>query len=137
MTSREYAENIDNKNYRYRIVVDNPVAKNIEYIHPLKQKMVNDITNHARKDKFVKRIIVFGSAVTNRCTPFSDLDICIDWFGASHDDDGVYVPETQSMMRFISLNSKGSCDVLSYDDLMNKELKLNIDDGVLVYEHDI
>ena len=138
VTSREYLENTDNKNFRYRVVVDNPVARNIEYIHPLKQEMVNDIINRARRDHYVKRIIIFGSAVTNRCTPFSDLDICIDWTGASHDEDGVYVQETQPMMRFISLKSKGGCDVLSYDDLTNEELKMNIDNGgVLVYEHDV
>ena len=137
MTSKEYVDNIDNKNFRFRIVVDHPEAQNIDFIHPLKQPLVNDIIAKAKTDAFVKRVIVFGSAITNRCNPFSDLDVCIDWEGKSHNEDGVYVADTQNMMRYISLRARGNCDVLSYDDITNIGLKRDIDRGVLVYEHNV
>ena len=49
----------------------------------------------------------------------------------------VYVKETQGLMRYISLETHGNSDILSYDYLDNEDLKKNIDGGVVVYEHDV
>ncbi len=134
MNSQEYLERVSKKGWRYHLLVEEPKAINLEYIHPLKQKLVDDVAREAQNDPHVKRLIIFGSAITGRCNPFSDLDICVDWIMPSHDDDGVYVPETVSFMKFISVAAKGNVDILSYDDIGNADLIRNIDDGVVVFE---
>ena len=137
MTSQEYLELSSQKNWKYNLVIKNPVAINLEFIHPLKQELVNVIVGRAIEDINVKKLIVFGSSITNKCSPFSDLDICIDWKIRSHDDDGVYVLETNAFMKFISLKSNGNVDILSYDDIENQSIKEAVDGGIVVYEHNV
>ncbi|MCL1846040.1 MAG: nucleotidyltransferase domain-containing protein [Defluviitaleaceae bacterium] len=45
------------------------------YIHPYKQKIVNDIV--ARAFSEISQLIVFGSAVSLACKPHSDVDVCV------------------------------------------------------------
>lgn len=52
--------------------------RNVEHINPLKQRDVQEIVNQLSKDKEIREIIVFGSAVEMRCHSRSDLDIFID-----------------------------------------------------------
>lgn len=137
MTSQEYLERSSQRGWKFHRTVTRPVAKNLEYIHPLKQELVNAISARAAQESCIRRIIVFGSAITNRCNPFSDLDLCVDWAIQSHDTNGVYDRRTLPFLKYISLESKGNCDVLAYDDVENKEMKRNIDEGVVVYEHDV
>ena len=137
MTSQEYLELSSQKNWKYNMVIKNPVAINLEFIHPLKQELVNVIVGRAIEDINVKKLIVFGSSITSKCNPFSDLDICIDWKIRSHDDDGVYVLETNAFMKFISLKSNGNVDILSYDDIENQSIKEAVDGGIVVYEHNV
>ena len=134
MTSEEYLELSSKKNWKYHVLVSHPAAVNLEYIHPLNQELVNKIAERASEDSNVKRIIIFGSSITNRCNPFSDLDLCIDWRMRSHDDDGVFVPETNAFMKFIAIETKGNVDILAYDDIENPLMRKSIDEGVVVYE---
>ncbi len=51
---------------------------NAEYIHPLKQQLVQSYVTCFRQDPNVKTGIIFGSGVEFGCHSFSDLDICIE-----------------------------------------------------------
>jgi predicted nucleotidyltransferase len=51
---------------------------NVEYIHPLKQKIVNEYVKQFEQDANVKAAIIFGSSVEFRCNSRSDVDICIE-----------------------------------------------------------
>ena len=62
-----------------------PAYQCINYIHPLKQKAVGELIEYT-KEKYpnVKLICVFGSSVTPRCHPGSDIDIVIDGDDVEH-----------------------------------------------------
>lgn len=45
------------------------------YIHPYKQKIVHEVV--ARAFEEITQLIVFGSAVSPACKPYSDVDFCI------------------------------------------------------------
>ncbi len=51
---------------------------NAEYIHPLKQQLVQSYVTCFWQDPNVKTGIIFGSGVEFGCHSFSDLDICIE-----------------------------------------------------------
>ena len=127
MTSEEYVRLSSKVGWKFNMVVDNPFSAKLNLVHPLKQGQVNDIVQKAKEHTGIRRIIVFGSSVTNRCNPFSDLDICIDWEFESHDEDGVYKPETLPLMKYISMRTKGNCDVLAYDDTEGEPIRNEID----------
>lgn len=59
-----------------RIVSDH--FMNVEKIHPLKQKQVFQLINVLKKKENVKKIIIFGSSVTNNCHSGSDLDFYVE-----------------------------------------------------------
>ncbi|MCI9619495.1 MAG: hypothetical protein HFG85_06005 [Dorea sp.] len=52
--------------------------ENAQYIHPLKQKLVQSYVGCFDQDYNVKAAIIFGSSVEFGCHSFSDLDICIE-----------------------------------------------------------
>ena len=137
MTSEEYIKRSSMPGWNFNLVIENPMSDKIRKIHPLKQAEINDIVEKAKTDRNIKRVIVFGSAITNRCNPFSDVDICIDWNMPSHDEDGVFVKETLDLMKYISLRTKGNSDVLAYDDIENEQMKQAVDEGVVVYEYNV
>ena len=58
-------------------VVSKPF-KNANKIHPVQQNNVLKIIEELSKYDEVKKIIVFGSSVTNRCNYESDLDIYVE-----------------------------------------------------------
>lgn len=51
---------------------------NAQYIHPLKQQLVQSYTACFGRDPNIKAAVIFGSSVEFRCHSFSDLDICIE-----------------------------------------------------------
>ena len=55
-----------------------PEFTNVNWVHPLFQKRVSALIDYTKDNyPYVKKIVVFGSAVTNRCTSWSDVDLCI------------------------------------------------------------
>ncbi len=52
--------------------------KNAQYIHPLKQELVQSYVASFDQDLNIKAAIIFGSSVEFGCHSFSDLDICIE-----------------------------------------------------------
>ena len=59
-------------------VVINENFKNINHIHPLKQKDVLQIVKYAEETSDIEAVVVFGSAVRFDCNSFSDLDILVE-----------------------------------------------------------
>ncbi|MCD8023334.1 MAG: nucleotidyltransferase domain-containing protein [Lachnospiraceae bacterium] len=50
---------------------------NADYIHPLKQDLVQELQVDFERNQNVKAVIVFGSSVEFRCNSYSDLDLCV------------------------------------------------------------
>lgn len=69
-------EETKSKIYYFPIVITNPNYE-CNRIHPLKQKIVNDIYNICKKSNIIEKVIIFGSSVNIRCNIKSDLDIAI------------------------------------------------------------
>lgn len=98
-----------------------PEFVNMHWIHPLFQERVGNMVQYVRERyPFITYVIVFGSVTTNRCTSWSDIDVCI--FG---DYNLKFVPPD---------------DGTAYDVLWAQHLNLESDiwkriesDGVLVY----
>ena len=87
------------------------------------RKMVEVVQNH----DIVKRLIIFGSAVTENCTDESDIDICAD---ISYQEKGLKVYNLGvDLFRICN----GNCDILFYDRLKGP-IKDEVDKkGVVVY----
>lgn len=87
------------------------------------RKMVEVVQNH----DIVKRLIIFGSAVTEDCTDESDIDICAD---ISYREKGLKV---YNLGADLSRICNGNCDILFYDRLKG-QIKDEVDKkGVVVY----
>lgn len=84
----------------------------------------------------VSSIRVFGSSITNRCDPDSDLDLCIEWNFDCYDKEGILVPQTVDFMKAVSVLSKGNCDVVHYQYLDGTVVADDARGGVVVYVHD-
>lgn len=97
---------------------------NAEYIHPLKQELVQELQQDFQKDANVKAAIVFGSGVEFRCNSYSDLDLCIERYDS---DKGFHY------------EAGGDCvemDVL-YADQIGERLRREIEEkGIVVYDRE-
>jgi Predicted nucleotidyltransferases len=106
------------------------MIKNLDKIHILKRKLVYEICKTAASSDIVKRIIVFGSAITDKCTEDSDVDICVD-IDCDDKDMRLY-----TLYINISKTCEYNCDILNYRKL-GSDLKRQIDkNGIVVYNID-
>ena len=137
MTTEEYLIARKSRNWRFKKIVNEDAFLNVNRVHPLKQGLVKNIVNEAKKENVVKRIIIFGSSIRYDCDITSDLDICIDWMLDCCDENGVLLPFTKNMRKFISLETKGRADVVNYDYLENTVLEEAVKEGVVVYEYHV
>lgn len=64
-------------NNPFKVVIKNGF-RNAKLIHPVHQRYISEIINELKKYKSVKKIIVFGSSVTKRCTYESDIDLYVE-----------------------------------------------------------
>lgn len=68
----------DNKNKKFYFPI---VVKNDNYdcqrIHPLKQRIVDEVYNYIKNNVMIEKVIIFGSAINVRCNNKSDVDIAI------------------------------------------------------------
>ena len=62
---------------RWRICIDEPFL-NCERIYPIQQKKVKELLDDVTRDPSVKKVVVFGSSVTERCHQGSDVDLYIE-----------------------------------------------------------
>lgn len=101
---------------------------NLDRIHLIKRRTVRDCIKVARKNSRIRRMIVFGSSVTEHCNENSDLDICLDITGSTKE---ISLFESVADMSEIC---DGDCDILIYSSI-SEPLKSTIDrNGVVVYE---
>jgi predicted nucleotidyltransferase len=134
MTTEEYLKARKSKDWKFNRIVDSSSFRNVNRIHPIKQKIVKEIVDEAKKDYEVERIIIFGSSIRYDCDITSDLDICIAWKDDCYDEEGVLKPFTGNMRRVISTVTKGNADVVNYDYLAGTEVEDAVKEGVIVYE---
>ena len=103
-------------------------ARNLEKIHRRKRATVRDCVGIATRNKEIRRMIVFGSSVTDQCGENSDLDICLDIAG------GAKKRSVFESVADMSVLCGGACDILIYSRL-SEPLKGTIErKGVVVYE---
>ena len=96
-------------------------------ISGIKRCQVNEMIKAARKYPFVRRLIIFGSSVTDCCTEESDIDVCMD---VGEKTDGL---DLFNFHADICKICDYNCDVLNYHRLKGR-LKNEIDEkGVVVY----
>ena len=137
MTTNEYLIRRKKKDWKFSTVVPSDSFSGVNRIHPLKQREVKEIVDTARTDEAVRRIVIFGSSIRYDCNETSDLDICIDRDRDCYDADGVLLPFTRKMRKAISTATKGKADVVNYAYLDGTNVKEAVQEGVLVYEHNV
>ena len=59
-------------------VVRKKKFKNIDHIHPIQQENIERILEVLKTFNSVKKVVVFGSSVTSRCTYDSDIDLYVE-----------------------------------------------------------
>ena len=100
----------------------------VKYVFPTMQEEVNKMIIAAEKISEIKRVIIFGSAVTLNCGINSDLDIAID---------APEIIEEDSFLKLIKPIKKVLCtsnDILHYNSIKNSILLDEINrNGVVVY----
>ncbi len=101
-------------------------AEELKYIFPSKQKAVSKAIELASGDKRIKRLIVFGSAVTMDCGSTSDVDIAIDVPDITNDD-------FAKLARPFYIEIPSEVDVIHYNNIQSEMLKGEVEKGVCVY----
>lgn len=73
--SNSWEENKE-KQFYFPIVVNND-NYDCGRIHPLKQKIVNEIYQYIKDQNIIEEVIIFGSSVNIRCNNKSDIDVAV------------------------------------------------------------
>lgn len=107
-------------------------SEKLKYIFPSKQKDVQKAIEIAEKNEKIRRMIIFGSAVTMNCGIGSDIDIAIDAPDITDDDEFIAIAKPfrkalESEIDIIHLNS-------TQNDLLRNEI---LTKGVDVYVNGI
>ncbi len=126
MEIRQEAENM------YTFPVRFNGSEKLKYIFPSKQKDVQKAIEIAEKNEKIRRMIIFGSAVTMNCGIGSDIDIAIDAPDIKDDDEFITIAKPfrkalESEIDIIHLNS-------TKNDLLRNEI---LTKGVDVYVNGI
>lgn len=95
---------------------------NAEYVHPLKQELVQELQQDFRDDSNIKAVVVFGSGVEFRCNSYSDLDLCIERY------------DKEKPFRYQAGGAEEEIDLL-YADRIGETLRREIEEkGIVVYD---
>lgn len=98
----------------------------LKYVFPTKQRDVQKAISIAREDERIRRLIVFGSAVTVKCGMTSDIDLAID---ADISED-----EFLEIARKFYSGIPSEIDLVQYNRIKSDLLKNEIDNkGVELY----
>ena len=97
----------------------------LKYVFPTKQEDARRAVGIAERDSRIARLIVFGSAVTDRCGQTSDLDIAVDAPGVSEDD---FAKIARGFWKAIP----SEFDIVDYNNIRSDLLKNEIDKKVIV-----
>lgn len=108
---------------------------NLEHINEKKKTQLKDILSEISGNKYVRKVVIFGSSIREDCRPDSDLDIAIEWEEDCFDSEGVYKVFTLPVFKTISRITEGNNDVVSigYEGGLLKDA---VKGGVTVYERD-
>lgn len=99
----------------------------LKYVFPSKQKAAQQAITLAKQDERIRRLVIFGSAVTMRCGTASDLDIAVDAPNVSEDE---FLKIARSFYRGVD----SEIDLVHYNTLRSSLLKNEIDEkGVSIY----
>ena len=99
----------------------------LKYVFPSKQKAAQQAIALARQDDRIRRLVIFGSAVTMQCGTVSDLDIAVDAPSVSEEE---FLKIARSFYRGID----SEVDMIHYNTIRSPLLKREIDEkGVSVY----
>lgn len=101
-------------------------AEELKYIFPAKQRAVQKAIELAAIDNRIKRLIIFGSAVTMKCGIGSDIDIALDVPNINFDD-------FAKLARPFYIEIPSEVDVIHYNDIHSELFKNEVDKGVCVY----
>ncbi|MCI8638557.1 MAG: hypothetical protein HFG41_05255 [Coprococcus sp.] len=97
---------------------------NAQYIHPLKQYLVQSYVTCFDRDLNVKAAVIFGSSVEFHCHSFSDLDICIERY------------DTEKGFRDYPQEYMEETDIV-YFDAIGTHLKREIEQkGIVVFDRE-
>lgn len=105
-------------------------------IHSLKRRIVYEIVEMAKKHTCIQKIVVFGSAITDRCTEHSDIDLWIDCSINCYDSQGVFVPEVDEIISEIDAITNYNADILFNEQLVGSYVEDSARNGVCVYDKD-
>lgn len=62
---------------QWKVCIDAPF-ENCERIYPIQQRKVRELLDDVVQTSAVKRVVIFGSSVTQRCHQGSDVDVYIE-----------------------------------------------------------
>ncbi len=94
----------------------------LRHVFPSKQRAVSQLLALLENDERIRRIIIFGSAVTRNCGIDSDIDVAIDaditsdefleiahtiYIGVNSDVDVIHLNSTKSELLKNEINRKG------------------------------
>ncbi len=97
---------------------------NAEYVHPLKQDLVQEFQRDFERDANIKAAIVFGSGVEFRCNSYSDLDLCIERY------------DPEKPFHYDAAGNGEAVDII-YADRMGDRLRREIEEkGIVVYDRE-
>ncbi len=110
---------------QFRFEIKNGIHfTNAQYIHPLKQYLVQSYVTCFDRDLNVKAAVIFGSSVEFHCHSFSDLDICIERY------------DTEKGFRDYPQEYMEETDIV-YFDAIGTHLKREIEQkGIVVFDRE-
>ncbi|MCM1236728.1 MAG: hypothetical protein NC489_42170 [Ruminococcus flavefaciens] len=104
-----------NRRIIFPVMIECPPV-HMEFIHPLKQKLVYDIHQALVDDARVRTILMFGSSVNLRCTIYSDADLAVRL-----SDDCITKEVKNEVSEIIQKAADWNADILWYDSLDRSE----------------
>ena len=109
--------------------------KNENKIHPFVREKVGIIVSNAKNISDVTKLIVFGSSVTDKCRPDSDIDLAVEYKNKSYDECWDPTPKTTKARISLRKRVGKNIDIIDKDNPGWKSLLDEINNnGVVVYE---
>lgn len=138
ISNEEYIRRCEHR-LRYNLVVQNSRCSNIAKVNPIKQMVIDRLYNYCEVDNSINKVIIFGSAITDRCKFSSDIDICVDWNMQSTNEDGCYTMPVVKSLKGIQHTCNCEIDIIPFDQLDTQytKIKNNVLKGVTIYERTV
>lgn len=110
--------------FTFHIKNENIHFLHAQYVHPLKQDLVQEFQQDFQNDTNIKAAIVFGSGVEFRCNSYSDLDLCIERY------------DSEKPFHYRAGDDGSAVDIL-YADRIGEKLRKEIEEkGIVIYDRE-